>query len=119
MLSLREFILAQWKERGIIRIGKCNNCGKCCEGNVKIYSCIGNTIELTRRVDKPCFYYNEENKTCKSYNNRCDWCSLFPYLPENLYEGCGFSFIKIEDLLEKNSKIVDKKVPLWEVPIEE
>jgi len=37
-------------------------------------------------------------------NNRVCWCTLFPYLPEVMYEGCGYKFIKIEDLLERNTK---------------
>jgi len=103
-MSLKEFILNQWKERGIIRIGKCINCGQCCEGNVKIYSYTENTIKLIRREEKSCIYYNDSNKKCSNYNNRVCWCTLFPYLPEVMYEGCGYKFIKIEDLLERNTK---------------
>ena len=102
--SLREFILEQWKKRGIIRIGKCLHCGKCCEDKVKIYSCIGDTIQLTSRKDVQCIHYVEEPKTCNNYKSRSEWCSLFPYLPEVLFDGCGYRFIKIEDLLEKDTK---------------
>jgi len=107
MLSLKEFILQQWKDRGIIRIGKCLGCGACCKGDVKLYSCIGNTIELTGRKDKQCVHYDEKIKTCTNYKERVDWCTLFPYLPEVMYEGCGYKFIKIEDLLERNTKQIN------------
>ncbi len=104
MFSLKEFILNQWKERGIIRIGKCLNCGKCCEGGVKIYSCKESTVEMTERKEKQCIHYDEFLKKCNNYRNRVCWCTLFPYLPEVMFEGCGYKFVKIEELLERNTK---------------
>jgi uncharacterized cysteine cluster protein YcgN (CxxCxxCC family) len=103
-LSLKEFMLEQWKKRGIVRVGQCLGCGKCCEGGVRIFSCQGDTIVLKERKEIQCIYYTERTKNCTNYNNRCEWCSLFPYLPEVMYEGCGYRFIKIENLLKGDLK---------------
>ena len=94
------------KQRKIKLVGSCKKCGKCCEGNVKIFQVIPNdTVKLIRREDKPCIYYDEINKICKDYEHRCTWCSMFPYLPENLYEGCGYHF---EPITEEDEKEISK-----------
>jgi uncharacterized cysteine cluster protein YcgN (CxxCxxCC family) len=95
MNYLEDFILTQMKKRGLVRVGKCHGCGKCCIGGVKIYHCKEETIEIKEIKKIQCIHYDEQSKTCKKYNERTAWCSLFPYLPEVQFEGCGYRFEKI------------------------
>lgn len=94
---LEEEILRLRKERSLKLEGNCIGCGKCCEGKVKIYQINNNlkTLELSHVLETECFFYDKETKRCKNYSDRKHTlCKMFPYLPENLYEGCGYKFIK-------------------------
>lgn len=95
MKPVEELITDLRTKRNIKLTGKCLQCGKCCKGLVKIYSIKENTVELVRIETKPCYYYNKKTKTCKNYKNRTAWCTMFPYVPEVMYEGCGYKFEEI------------------------
>ena len=86
-------------ERGLKLVGECKKCGQCCKGPLKIFRCNPQqkTVELVRIEEKQCCHYDEETKTCKNYQGREHaMCYMFPYLPENLYPGCGFRFEKVD-----------------------
>ena len=99
--SLQEIIDKIRKDRGIVRYGKCKRCGKCCEGPVKQYSLDEVNLTIKRIEDSQsrfkCFKYNQETKLCTAYkDDKPEVCKLFPFFPENRFEGCGFKFKKIE-----------------------
>lgn len=100
--NLQKTIDFQLNKRRLVKTGHCLSCGKCCEGNVKVYEIADDTINLMRKQNKPCFYYDEKTKKCKVYNDRNEWCYLFPYLPEVLFEGCGYGFITKDTDNENN-----------------
>ena len=101
MSSLKEDVERLRRERNLKLVGKCiEGCGQCCQGKVKHYR-INNenkTVDLIGHGDTDCTCYDPVNKKCLNYSCRIhDLCITFPYLPENLYEGCGFHFEPIVD----------------------
>jgi len=94
--TLSEFLNNQYIKRNIKRTGGCIGCGKCCDGNVKNYAIKNDTVVLTDRAEFGCKHYDVSTKKCLTYCDRKEWCTLFPYLPENLFEGCGYKFESLE-----------------------
>jgi len=62
----------------VIRKGKCNRCGKCCDYGGKW----------------PCEYlrFDGDIAICNIYENRPKVCRLYPQRLEDVFEGCGFYF---------------------------
>jgi len=111
MDRVEQEIIEMRERRCIKRTGKCLQCGKCCEGKVKIYAIKEDTVVQTKTSDKLCYYYDKKTKTCKNYNNRPTWCTMFPYVPEVMYEGCGYKFettIESEKLKKFKSETKDE-----------
>lgn len=75
--------------------GECKNCGACCnldmnvlaidEGNQSVYS-------IMNRTSCKCRAWDEVNKRCTAYERRPGICIMYPCVPENLLEGCGYYF---------------------------
>lgn len=98
-MSLKSFIDDELTRRNIERVGQCNQCGKCC-AKIQIYQLwyydTYNTIKLMEFKDETCESFDEPEGRCLNYEQRDEWCQLYPYLPENVLDGCGFSFISLD-----------------------
>lgn len=86
------------KRRGLRLVGSCKGCSKCCEGNVRVYNFDRETlcVKMIDRQEKECIHFDKETKQCKVHDDdRPVLCVLFPYVPEVLYEGCGYHFEEV------------------------
>lgn len=83
------------KARNLKKVGKCNNCGKCCNLDMNILAIDlerNEVYEVGKRQTKRCSGWNEKEKKCDAYEIRPAICRVYPCTPNNLCEGCGFSF---------------------------
>jgi glycosyltransferase involved in cell wall biosynthesis len=92
-----QFITNTRQARNIKLVGQCKNCGKCCNP-VTSYeiNTTKQTMDICNIADSGCMYLDPVTNKCTSYKDRGILCSMFPYLPENIIEGCGYHFEKID-----------------------
>jgi len=98
-LSLQKAIEQFRKDRKLKLVVECIRCGKCCEGKVKIFQINREqkTVDLIDVRSYGCKHYDPQTKQCRTYTSRHHaMCYMFPYLPENIPEGCGFHFEEID-----------------------
>jgi len=85
----------------LIRLGKCNQCGKCCDPatvpeRLAVYARAG-LKALLQHSGKPCphFHYQDGHGVCDIYPLRPYVCRVFPTIPEDIeaLPGCGYAFI--------------------------
>jgi len=102
--EIKKYIKKELKLRGVKRVGKCLNCGKCCElGMIFLVKRKRNgeitSVKLKGNENTVCREYNKKTHKCKVYNKRQWICTLFPMLPEHLKyvkKTCGYKFVKIK-----------------------
>lgn len=90
------------------RVGYCTRCGLCCKGKplydsivdgssgypkelvdaIKVFEC-----QIDKMNCPDCKVHNGY-ATCGKYKDRPDFCKLYPNVPSDLINGCGFSFIE-------------------------
>lgn len=91
------------------RVGSCNRCGRCCQGQHLMVSLtekekqvIENLVGssgVSKLKTHRCkhLYYKRRKAVCKIYEGRPDFCRLYPNEPGDLIPGCGFSFKEVND----------------------
>jgi Fe-S-cluster containining protein len=89
------------KERGLILKGECKRCGKCCDGPAKVYLIKDEEITFERfNIEKSCEGFDKKKRLCKIHDkDKPLVCVLYPFIPEVLFENCGFWFENINDAL--------------------
>jgi len=88
-----------------MRLGKCLQCGKCCQTKFLLKGMKLTTRILlyiitllkgrrARKTDKCGFLEFKDGKAyCKNYEGRPDFCRAFPVDPGDYIEGCGFTIL--------------------------
>jgi|GEM_PF-5972662 len=91
-----KYYVEEFRARRKLKLrGECKMCGKCCDGGIRTFYMNPVTMqaELREQSDKQCPHFDTKTKKCTKYfEDRPILCRLFPYTPENLYEGCGYYF---------------------------
>ena len=97
----KSFIEHSRLRRGLKLVGKCRNCGECCNPVTSYSTNLNNmTMDVYETSDTVCIHLDPVTNKCNSYGDRGALCSMFPYLPENLFPGCGYQFknVKVKSL---------------------
>ena len=87
------------------RVGSCNRCGRCCKADHLLDACTEKEKRLLRnlshnkQIDKDLkgfrckhVWFKKRKARCKIYENRPEFCRLFPTGPDDIVAGCGFAF---------------------------
>ncbi len=102
-------------EKKYIRVGSCKRCGRCCKADFLLNACSAKEKELLKKLSgrrnilkdlkgERCkhVWFKKRKARCKIYESRPDFCRAFLTGPNDIVEGCGFSFKEITNQGEEN-----------------
>ena len=98
IIETEQMISEILEARNLKKVGKCNNCGKCCNLDMNILAIDNERNEvypIGKRESVRCSAWNEKEKKCDAYEIRPAICRVYPCTPLNLCEGCGFTFEEV------------------------
>lgn len=93
----------------LVRVGSCKRCGRCCQGKTLTGSLSGRDVEILvkmlgaegfeqlKKGKCKSLHFKRRKAVCKIYKDRPWFCQAFPAQPNDLVDGCGFSFKEVED----------------------
>ena len=97
--SIRSVVKHFRKCRNVKLVGKCNQCGRCCDCFTQtfIIDYKNHLIPFVGYSNHNCPYWDKEKRICTSRDKRPMMCKVYPYLPEHVsHEGCGWKFKNIK-----------------------